>query len=71
MKLYVKGGQKLLVPGCGNSDLSEKLVTKLGLQNLTVESIDYEEGVVKKMEESKPKDLPLTYRFGDVTNLKG
>lgn len=59
------------MPGCGNSDLSEKLITKLGLENLTVESIDYEEGVVKKMEESKPKDLALAYKFGDVTNLKG
>jgi len=59
------------VPGCGNSDLSQKLLTKLGVSNLEVHSVDYEEAVVKKMEESKPKDLKLTYSVGDVTKLVG
>ena len=34
-----------------------------------MESMDYEDQVVKKMEESKPKDMNLMYRVGDVTNL--
>jgi ubiquinone/menaquinone biosynthesis C-methylase UbiE len=59
------------VPGCGNSDLSEKLLTKLGVSNIEVHSVDYEDAVVKKMEEAKPKDLPLTYTVGDVTKLTG
>jgi len=57
------------VPGCGNSDLSEKLLTKLGVSNLEVVSVDYESSVVQKMEENKPKDLKLVYEVGDVTNL--
>lgn len=61
--------QSILVPGCGNSDLSEKLITKLGISNLTVYSVDYEEAVVKKMEETKPGHLALKYAKGDVTNL--
>ena len=32
-------------------------------------SVDYEEAVVKKMEEAKPKDLNLKYTVGDVTKL--
>ena len=60
----------MLVPGCGNSDLSEKLLTKLGVNGLTVESIDFEETVVEKMESSKPKDLKLNFKVGDVTDLK-
>lgn len=57
------------MPGCGNSDLSEKLLTKLEIKDLKVLSVDYEESVVKKMEENKPKDLELSYVKGDVTNL--
>lgn len=59
------------MPGCGNSDLSEKLITKLGLSNLEVLSVDYEEKVVQQMEENKPKDLNLKYVKGDVTKLEG
>lgn len=71
LSLYIKekGQQSVLVPGCGNSDLSEKLLTKLGVSGLKVHSVDYEEAVVSKMEQGKPKDLPLTYSVGDVTNL--
>jgi len=58
------------VPGCGNSDLSQKILTNLGVNGLTVESIDFEDAVVEKMEASKPKDLRLTYKVGDVTDLK-
>lgn len=59
-----------MVPGCGNSDLSEKICKELALSNVVVDSFDYEEQVVKNMEENKPKDIALTYRFGDGTNLK-
>ena len=61
--------QLIIVPGAGNSDLSEKLITKLGVPKLKVDSVDYEENVVKKMEETKPKDLALSYKYGDCTNL--
>ena len=40
------------------------------MSNLDVISVDYEEAVVAKMEENKPKGLPLVYLVGDVTNLK-
>jgi ubiquinone/menaquinone biosynthesis C-methylase UbiE len=74
LSLYIKERgqteQTILVPGCGNSDLSEKLLTKLGVSKLKVHSVDYEEAVVTKMEQSKPKDLALSYAVGDVTNLK-
>ena len=69
LKQHVQDGQKILVPGCGNSDLSQKLLQNLGVNGLNVESIDYEEQVVQKMEESKPKDLNLVYKVGDVTDL--
>ena len=59
----------MLVPGCGNSDLSQKLLTKLDVTNLDVDAIDYEDQIVKKMEDSKPKDLSLAFKVGDVTNL--
>ena len=49
--------QNILVPGCGNSDLSQKLITHFGVSNLNVVSVDYEETVVKKMKEGIPKDL--------------
>ena len=70
LKQHVKEGQQVLVPGCGNSDLSQKILTNLGVNGLTVESIDFEDAVVEKMEASKPKDLRLTYKVGDVTDLK-
>ena len=36
---------RVIVPGCGNSDLSQKLVEKMGLtlDQILVESFDYEE----------------------------
>lgn len=39
---------RVIVPGCGNSDLSEKLVTSMDLQStqINVESFDYEEAIV-------------------------
>jgi hypothetical protein len=61
--------QKVLVPGCGNSDLSLKLLTNLDVKNLSVESIDYEDQIVKKMEDEKPKNMPLSFKVGDCTDL--
>jgi ubiquinone/menaquinone biosynthesis C-methylase UbiE len=58
-----------LIPGCGNSDLSEKICTKLGLDGISVDSFDYEETIVKEMQEKSPKDLNLVFRVGDATNL--
>ena len=57
------------MPGCGNSDLSQKICTKLGITNLAIESVDYEEQVIKKMEEEKPKDLKMSFKVGDCTDL--
>lgn len=39
---------------------------------MQVDSFDYEETIVKKMEDNKPKELSnrLSFRFGDCTNLK-
>jgi hypothetical protein len=59
----------VLVPGCGNSDLSQKICANLGIKDLVVESVDYEEQVVQKMEESKPKDMKLSFKVGDCTDL--
>jgi SAM-dependent methyltransferase len=64
-----EGGQRIIVPGCGNSNLSQKLLTKLGVSDLDVYSVDYESSVVEKMNETKPADLKLTFAVGDVTNL--
>ena len=64
---------KVLVPGCGNSDLSQKLIEKMGLkpEDLSIESFDYEKQIVNKMQESRPDALKgsLNYSFGDCTNL--
>ena len=40
------------------------------MSKLDVESVDYEEQVVKKMQDKKLKGLALNYSVGDVTNLK-
>jgi len=63
--------QKILVPGCGNSDLSEKICTKLGLDGISVDSFDYADTIVEQMQEKSPKDLNLVFRVGDATNLSG
>ena len=59
------------MPGCGNSDLSEKICTKLSLDGILVDSFDYEETIVKQMQEKAPKDLNMVFRVGDATNLSG
>ena len=43
----------------------------MGIDDLEVDSFDYEEQIVAKMEADKPKDVKLTYRFGDCTDLSG
>lgn len=40
------------------------------MSKLDIESVDYEEQVVKKMQEGKLKGLSLNYAVGDVTDLK-
>jgi ubiquinone/menaquinone biosynthesis C-methylase UbiE len=40
------------------------------VSKLDIESVDYEEQVVKKMQEGKLKGLSLNYAVGDVTDLK-
>ena len=64
--------KRVVVPGCGNSDLSLKLCTKLGVTNIAVDSFDYEEQVVKKMQGTVPEELKekLKFSFGDCTDLK-
>ena len=42
----------------------------MGVSKLDVESVDYEEQVVKKMQDKKLKGLALNYAVGDVTDLK-
>lgn len=47
--------QRILVLGCGNSLLSEKMHLKMGINKIT--SIDFEEAVVRKMQHrGKPID---------------
>lgn len=41
----------------------------MDISNIEVESFDYEETIVKKMQEGKPEGLKLNYSFGDCTNL--
>ena len=46
LKMHIKPNetaQRVLVPGCGNSDLSQKICCNLGINNLIIESVDYEE----------------------------
>lgn len=60
------------MPGCGNSDLSEKIITKLGVDDIKVESFDYEKEIVKKMQDARPNELidKLNFSFGDATKLE-
>ena len=41
----------------------------MGIADIEVDSFDYEEQIVAKMEAEKPQGVKLTYRFGDCTNL--
>ena len=68
---YIKPKSPLeivLVPGCGNSDLSEKICMEMGVE---VVSVDYEKEVVMKMEEKKKEGVRVRYVEGDVTRLEG
>lgn len=55
-----------LVAGCGDSELSEKLVTQLGIKQCI--SVDFEEEVVARM---SARGVPnVNYRTMDVTDMK-
>lgn len=54
----------VLVLGCGNSLLSEKLHLKMGLTKIT--SIDFEESVIKKMIH---REKPIDYQVMDMLNM--
>lgn len=55
----------VLVPGCGNSLLSEKMHTQLQIQKIL--SVDFEESVINKMNE---RGLPIEYKAMDILNMK-
>ena len=54
----------ILVPGCGNSHLSEKMHLNLNLNNIT--SIDFEQSVIDKM---NSKGFPIQFKVGDMLNM--
>lgn len=59
-------GAKLLVPGCGDSLLSEKLALKMGYQNVV--SIDFEPEVVSRMQQRGVTQV--AYEVMDILDLK-
>ncbi|XP_073449331.1 eEF1A lysine and N-terminal methyltransferase [Aquarana catesbeiana] len=62
---YIKPKDKVLVVGCGNSELSERLYDA-GCQNLS--NIDVSEVVIRQMNERNAKKRPLmTYQLMDAT----
>ncbi|XP_072276042.1 eEF1A lysine and N-terminal methyltransferase [Pyxicephalus adspersus] len=62
---YIKPKDKVLVVGCGNSELSERLYDA-GCQNLT--NIDVSEVVIRQMNERNAEQRPLmTYELMDAT----
>ena len=58
--------QRILVPGCGNSLLSEKLCTVLNQTKVT--SIDFVPEIITKMQERNVSGV--TYAVGDFLNLE-
>lgn len=54
----------VLMLGCGNSLLSEKMHLKMGLTKIT--SIDFEESVIKKMQH---REKPIDYQVMDMLNM--
>lgn len=56
--------QRILVVGCGNSQLSEKMHTKMSIDKIT--SIDFEEAVIRKMNN---KGLPIPFVHMDALNM--
>jgi ubiquinone/menaquinone biosynthesis C-methylase UbiE len=66
-KLLIKNQDaKILVVGCGNSLVSEKLYSVLGLKNIV--SIDFESAIIKKMNE---RESPVEYKVMDMLNMDG
>ncbi|KAM3915113.1 eEF1A lysine and N-terminal methyltransferase [Leptodactylus fuscus] len=62
---YIKPKDKVLVVGCGNSELSERLYDA-GCQNLT--NIDVSEVVIRQMNERNASRRPnMTYQLMDAT----
>ena len=62
----VTANMNVLVPGCGDSNLSEMLSTKFGLKQ--VHSIDFEADVIEKMKAKKVEGV--TYEVMDFMDLK-
>jgi ubiquinone/menaquinone biosynthesis C-methylase UbiE len=60
---------KILIPGCGNSLFSEKIATEMK-QNHVI-SQDYEEKVIKRMQERTTnfKISGVTYEVQDCTKM--
>jgi 2-polyprenyl-3-methyl-5-hydroxy-6-metoxy-1,4-benzoquinol methylase len=56
----------VLVTGCGNSLLSEKIHEHLKIQKIL--SIDFEESVINKMNE---RGVPIEYKAMDILNMSG
>ena len=69
MEYYLKSTikdkeQNILVVGCGNSLLSEKIHKTMGINKIT--SIDFEETVIKKMNN---REVPIEYKVMDMLNM--
>jgi 2-polyprenyl-3-methyl-5-hydroxy-6-metoxy-1,4-benzoquinol methylase len=57
---------RILIPGCGDSLLSEKLVTLMNQKNVL--SIDYEDNVIQRMKERG--ETGVQYQVKDCTKLE-
>jgi ubiquinone/menaquinone biosynthesis C-methylase UbiE len=57
---------RILVPGCGDSLLSEKLALQMGFQDVV--SVDFEPDVITRMQSRGTKGV--TYEVVDITQMK-
>jgi len=64
LKLLIKAGSKILVPGCGDSLLSEQVAA--AIENSKVLSFDFEPEVVQRMQ---AKSKLVEYRVMDMLKM--
>ncbi|KAJ8904803.1 hypothetical protein NDN08_001318 [Rhodosorus marinus] len=66
IRMYVKPNDRILVVGCGNSELSFQLY-EAGFRSIT--SIDYSDVVISKMQKQYKETPELTWTVADVREL--
>ena len=66
LKVAMPAEGRVLVPGCGDSLLSEKLASQMGFSNVV--SVDFEPDVVARMNARGAKGV--TYEVVDITQMQ-